>query len=162
MNLNQNSKAKELMSQLTNDNPIENEPKIIEETECVIDLDQIINDPNNNEGSDLEEFDKQKVEEVKKARENKRRVTSGDYIPLQNRDKDFFEKSERDRIYMSGVKANEDRIKKEFLEEEKKQNQKKMRPRFTEDDEDDEFQKYEKKLLNKVMKTSKLFYFIFI
>ena len=160
MNQTQNSKAKELISQLQNDAP-ENPPdsleKPIEETEKTYDIDQIITE--DKEGTD-EEFDKQQVEEAKKTRESKRRETSGDYIPLQNREKDFFEKSEKDRIYMSGVRANDDKIKKEFMEEEKRQNQKKARPRFMEEEEDDEFQKYEKKLINKVMKTSKNIYFL--
>ena len=161
MNQTQNSKAKELISQLQNDeNPPDSIEKIVEETEKTYDIDQIIT-----EEKDVtdEEFDKQQVEGAKKTRESKRRETSGDYIPLQNREKDFFEKSEKDRIYMSGVRANDDKIKKEFMEEEKRQNQKKARPRFMEEEEDDEFQKYEKKLINKVMKTSKyidIFWFL--
>lgn len=110
-----------------------------------------------NEESDSDEFNREQVELAKKTRENQRRISSGDYIPLQNRDKDFFEKSEKERIYMSGVKKEEDRIKKEFLEEEKTQKKKKFQSHFAEDEEDDEFQRYEKKLINKVIKKSMIY-----
>ena len=156
MNQSQNNTAKELMNQLINENQMEieekNEEDVINEEEKEI----YINNSDNEEGG-LEEFEKEQVEQAKKKRENKRRISSGEYIPLQNRDKDFFEKTEKERIYMSGVRKDEDRIKKEFLEEEKLQKQKKFSIRLLEEEEDDEFQKYEKKLLNKVVKTSNIY-----
>jgi len=149
LNQVQNKNAQDLMNPQFEEQSFEN----LEENAPFSEK-EIVNIDGDKEESDCEEFDKQQAEEAKKTREKKRRVSSGDYIPLQNRDKDFFEKTEMERIYMSGVRKDVDRIKKEFLEEEKQQKQKKLPSRFAEDEEEDEFDKYEKKLLNKVIKNS--------
>lgn len=151
MNQNQNTSTKEVINQIENEMNNNKEELIgLADDHAEIELVK--------EESSFDEADKEQIEKAKKLRENKRNLASNDYIPLQNREKDFFEKSEKDRIYMSNIRKEEDKIKNDFIEEEKKHKNKVFHPIF-EEDEDDEFKKYEKKLINKVAKNSKTLFF---